>query len=428
MNQNSEVPIETYTAWIDARHPMVNRKLWGLTLLERNLRELERLGCTRVVILSTPGTDPLRHFCHPLPKTLSLTLETVAGDNPFTGLGRLLAEQAAPVVVLEGHALNDRRLLKILLTVHRDVAILPSTGIHPAGAARLSRASLPLLTENRATTVTELLKEGVAANRIESYNLNHFNPYLDNLRREVPPYLLKIENEAEFWEADNILKQTVHKGVLELVAKYIHPPLEFGMVRLIDETEITPNQITIVWLILAGLTVPLFLKGYLLLGIILAAISGVLDGVDGKLARLTLRYSKVGDRLDHVGGVIYDAIWYLALGWYFSGGEFHSTGAYFTYLLLVSYVFHRLIPGIFRAVHKREIYDFSKIDVFARLIGARMNNNVWLFLLGVLLGYPREAYYVICIWMAITAVWFILRFIWVSIHAQVVEKKFQLSS
>lgn len=407
---------------------MVNRKLWGLTLLERNLRELERLGCNRIIIATTDDIKPFEHFCHPLPKSLSVTIEKTDRENAFTGLARLLEESTSPVVVLEGHALNDRRLLKILFTMHHDVAILPSTGKNPAGAARLSLATLPLVQENSAATLTELLREGVAAKRIESYNLNHFNPYLDNLRREVPPYLLKIENEAEFREAENILKQTVHKGVLELVAKYIHPPLEFGMVRLIDETEITPNQITIVWLILAGLTVPLFMKGYLLLGIILAAISGILDGVDGKLARLTLRYSKTGDRLDHVGGAIYDAIWYLALGWYFSGGDFHSTGAYVTYLLLVSYILHRLIPGVFRAVHGREIYDFSKIDIFARLIGARMNNNVWLFLLGVLLGYPKEVYYFICIWMAITAVWYIVRFIWVSIHSQVIEKKFQLSS
>jgi hypothetical protein len=130
---------------------------------------------------------------------------------------------------------------------------------------------------------------------------------------------------------------------------------------------------------------------------------------------LTLRFSKAGDLLDHVGNAVFDAFWYLALGWYFSGGDFHSTAATFTVILIIAYTVERVVPAIFLKLHKAEIWDYEKIDVFVRLICSRMNNNIWVLTFGVLFGFPRETFYFISIWMLITAVWHTLRLIHVSL-------------
>jgi hypothetical protein len=43
-----------------------------------------------------------------------------------------------------------------------------------------------------------------------------------------------------------------------------------------------------------------------------------------------------------------------------------------------------------------------------------MNNNVWCLMIGVALGFARETFYVISVWMLLTATWHTLRLIWVT--------------
>ncbi|MFQ5629548.1 MAG: hypothetical protein ACE5I1_12365, partial [bacterium] len=241
--------MQTRTAWIDASHPMANRKMWGLTILERNIRELEKLGCNRIYIATTAGNDPLSHFCQPLPKGLTVSLETTAPGDPFAKLLVLMQETGTRVLLIEGHALNDRRVLKKMLAASRDVVAIGNIGKNPGVAACLSRDSLGFLDGQMATTLPELAEKAAASGTISLLDLTKIDPYIENLRREIPPYLMRIESEAQFQEAESVLELTVHKGVNDFVAKYVHPPLEFGIVRLIQYTQITPNQVTIFWLI-----------------------------------------------------------------------------------------------------------------------------------------------------------------------------------
>ena len=396
------------TAWIDARNPMVNQRLWGLTLLERNLRELYKLEFTEVIVLTTEKIDPVKQFCHTLPKSLKVSL-IFDDSNPFQSLVSELSKGKDFILALEGHALNDRRILKRLLEVESSGALISPTGRNRAGVAVLSSSEISFIENQSKKNLTVMLSQAIQSSKLRGFDLSGFEPYIENLRREMAPFLLLIETPEQLKEADQLLRKTAHKGVLEFVAKYIHPPLEFGMTRLIAHTKITPNLITAIWLILAAITIPLFATGKLFLGIILAAVSGVLDGVDGKLARLTLRFSKTGDLLDHVGGTIYDAIWYLALGWYFANGDSNSTAAYFTYILFGAYVVQRAVPGLFKKLHGSEIYDYAPIDIFVRLIGSRMNNNIWILMVAIIFGWAQEAFYFISIWMLATATWHILR-------------------
>lgn len=404
------------TAWIDARHPMVNTRLWGLTLLERNVRELHKLGFMHVTVVASEGVDPLKQFCHPPPASMNFTVRF----EPRFSFQSLIADlsHGHAVLVLEGHAFNDRRLLKELISAKSPCAVVSPSGSNQAAAAWLSAEQAFLFSEPTKKSLTSILSAAVQRSELNSLDLSGFKNYIENLRREIPPFLLLIETNQQLQEADGLLRKTVHKGVLEFVAKHIHPPLEFRTVRLLAHTPVSPNFITILWLILAAITIPLFATGHLLLGCLLAAASGVLDGIDGKLARLTLRFSKTGDLLDHIGGTLYDGIWYLALGWYFTNGDLHSTAAIFTSILVVSYLVERIVPGIFRKLHKAEIHDYENIDIFVRLIGSRMNNNIWAFMVGVISGLARETFYAICVWMLATALWHTFRLSYVTLRAR----------
>ncbi|MFQ5864334.1 MAG: CDP-alcohol phosphatidyltransferase family protein [bacterium] len=397
---------------------MVNQRLWGLTLLERNLRELHKLAFKEVVVLTTEEIDPSKHFSHPLPKTLEFSLVIANESDPFESLRSNLQKSNELMLVLEGHALNDRRVLKQLIYANSVIGVISPSGSNKAGAAILSHCEASLFEKNSSGKLTSILLAAIQNSKMANLNLSNFQTYVKPLRREIVPFLLLVEQPEHLKEADQILRQTVHKGVNDFVAKYIHPPLEFGAVRYLADTPVTPNQITIFWMVLAGFTIPLFATGHLLLGIILAALCGVLDGIDGKLARLTLRFSKAGDLLDHASNTVYDATWYLALGWYFSEGDLNSTAARLTLVLFISYCVERIVPGVFEKLHGQEIYDYEKLDKLARLAGSRMNNNVWLLMIGIILGFARQAFYFISLWMLTTASWHIVRLLWVTWKAK----------
>jgi len=390
---------------------MSKKRLWGLSLLERNLKELEKLGITKAVVLLNQNDKQSEYFYHKIPGKIALQFDAA---NSGKSLRQALCESNSPVLLLAGNGFNDRRILQKFVTLTSSCAAVSPNGINPGAIAVLTPEYRDLLTENTADTSTAI-KNGIKETKIPSFDFTTFDPYLKNLRRSIPPFLMLVEKDEHLKEADNYLKLTVHKGTNDFVATYIHPPLEFGLTRFLVKTPVTPNQITLTSILISVLVVYLFASGKLIPGIILAALKCMLDGVDGKLARLLLKFSKSGDLLDHVGDTLFDALWYLALGWHFSDGDLSSTAAIFAGILFFSYCVERIVPGIFKKLHGCEIYDYEKIDRFIRVIGSRMNNNVWLMMPGFFFGFAIEAFYFVCLWMCATAVWHTFRLVYVTV-------------
>ena len=400
--------------WIDARHLMVNEKLWGLTLLERNLRELEIIGIEEAVVVTLKELQPLRHFQYSLPKKLTVSFKIANSSDVFESLRSELQNTDDLILVLEGNSLNDRRILIKLIKLDFSFGVISPVGNNRGSAAILSKSEVLLFLRNSSQNLTSILSAALKNSKLQNLNLSNFEKHIINLRREIDPFLILVQDSKQLEEADRFLSQTVEKGVNDFVAKYIHSPLEFGAVRLLLSSSITPNQITFFWIFLAALTVPLLATGQLLLGLFLAAARNILDGIDGKLARLTLRFSKAGDLLDHATDTLFDGAFYLALGWYFSGGDLNSTAANFTFILFISYCVEKIVPGVFKKIHKVEIYDYKAIDKFIRLVGSRINNNVWILILGTFLGLGKATFFAVSIWMLMTAAWHTLRLIWVT--------------
>lgn len=96
----------------------------------------------------------------------------------------------------------------------------------------------------------------------------------------------------------------------------IHRPFEDFIVYLLyDLNFVTADHISIIVYVLAFLAVYLFLTGSLLLALVTAVAVGILDGVDGKIARLRHKKTYIG-KLEHSLDMLYEQCWYASFTWY----------------------------------------------------------------------------------------------------------------
>ena len=85
---------------------MAKQRLWGLTLLERNLRELVSLGIHEAVVVTRPESDPAEYFHHPQPISLTISFVSAQNSSPFESLRKALEENGQNVLAVEA---KDRK-------------------------------------------------------------------------------------------------------------------------------------------------------------------------------------------------------------------------------------------------------------------------------------------------------------------------------
>jgi phosphatidylglycerophosphate synthase len=154
---------------------------------------------------------------------------------------------------------------------------------------------------------------------------------------------------AESWLLDALGRST--EATDSFLSRRIHRPISRFITRRLVRTAATPNMVTI-FNIAVGLAGAFFLaKGvYALqvLGSLFFLLSTILDGVDGELARLTLKESVLGHYLDIVGdNVVHVAIFFgIALGLYRSAADpvyLHALWFLLCGFVLCALAVHRLM-------------------------------------------------------------------------------------
>ena len=216
---------------------------------------------------------------------------------------------------------------------------------------------------------------------LESDAFPHFNP---GLRRHRRSGWLQIEAGADLARAKEMLIDGAQKGSLDIPAKYLHAPLENAIVSRVAQTSITPNQITVYTTAAAWLMTWLILIDQVWAGLAGAAVVGILDGVDGKLARLKLMTSRLGE-MEHLLDMMFEYSWWLALGWTLGGGDTVSPLFWMSIGLILCNFGDTLAGALFwvfrgRAVG-RTIDNYSKFDLGFRLVAGRRNIYIWMLLL-----------------------------------------------
>jgi len=101
------------------------------------------------------------------------------------------------------------------------------------------------------------------------------------------------------------------------VSRLLNRPMSLSVTRLLLDTSVTPNQMTIVSTVIGAIGVYLvFLGGWgaVAAGAGLVHLQSVLDGTDGEIARLKFQTSRFGEWLDNVLDDQLNATYALALG------------------------------------------------------------------------------------------------------------------
>ena len=135
------------------------------------------------------------------------------------------------------------------------------------------------------------------------------------MRRSVRPVFFPAPLPEFRPLAERLLRDATQSGVLDFPA-LVHAPIEKWLVSHLCRTTITPNQITLGTGVLGLSVTVLYALGYLWVGALLALIVGVLDGVDGKLARLKVQTTRLG-KGEHVLDYCIEMSWWAALAYYF---------------------------------------------------------------------------------------------------------------
>jgi len=391
--------------WIDTANVEGALGLFGLSPVERHLRALSKLkDRPGLVVLSGPTVRV------PVHDGVAVEGRAEAGTTAER-LARFLAEGEGPVMVLDGAAAVDPRLIAYLAEEGRSVVAFGGEGRERAAALRLNPDAAGQLGQGDGVLALadRLSASGVAAELMPE----DFPSFITNLRRSLPFWLFAVPDETVKADREYWMFRSNYKGSTDFLTKWVYPPLVWQLVKLCTRYRIHPNTITILSTVLTFAAVPLFMYGHFWSGLAMAFAMTVLDSVDGKVARLTLTDSAFGNFLDHGLDIVHPPLWYL--GW--ASGLIATRGADYALWtaglwLVAFYVADRIVLGIAKARFKRGLHAVTSLDAAVRTWIARRNVNLVIFTAGLALDRPEAAFLVVVAWQGLTMAWHAGRTAW----------------
>ena len=153
------------------------------------------------------------------------------------------------------------------------------------------------------------------------------------------------------------------------------------------------------------------------LGILAALIFGIVDGLDGKQARVKIETTERG-KWEHYLDYFIENSWWAAIAFHlWRSGQFPNA-FYFFALLVGSRLLHEFAKRPVKMAKGRLLDDVAPFDRAFRLIAARRNVYVWILACGFLLHAFPQSYAIICGWAAFSAAVHLVRSIWICHGAE----------
>lgn len=377
---------------LNVRPPGAWEVVGGIPLVARILYPLEGLGLKKVVFL-TDGDKDLSDLKR-RPKNIAIQWVKIKGEIP-TDLEPLAALSEHFIYLDAGH-LVDPRLLRALVSaatptlLAMDKADMERQVIR---AALLSREELMLWAQQGSSALTR------SARALFPEDVDPFQP---EIRGPLKPYFMEIRTGEEARKATRLLIRSQQKQVMDLPAQYLHPPLANALTALLVRTPVLPNLVTIATASIAFLISWLFWHGYFFPGALLTFLVDVLDGVDGKLARTKLQYSRLGKH-EHILDYLYENGYYVSLGVGLSALSEGNLPLVLAALMVAADTADNLFYTLSGAWYGKSIDLFSSFDGRFRRIAGRRNIYCSLFIIGFALGFPLQTFAAASFWAAITA-------------------------
>jgi phosphatidylserine synthase len=167
-----------------------------------------------------------------------------------------------------------------------------------------------------------------------------------------------------------------------------------------------PNAVTIVSAVLAVAAALLFARGAFGIGLVVAWAMTFLDTVDGKLARVTLTTSRIGDVMDHGLDLIHPPFWWWTWGIGLGAGHGFATA-----IVVGGYLVGRALEGAFLARFGFETHSWRPVDGLFRTITARRNPNLILLSVGAAARRPDLGLVMVALWTLASLVFHALRLV-----------------
>jgi phosphatidylglycerophosphate synthase len=399
-------------------------ELCGISLIERLLRTLQRVDVHNAVILSSTAEALEKELAEASPPRSEIafafqrrnagpvTIEEICGA----------ASEGEMLLVVPGDAVWDDRLISLLVANEAPAVLVDSA---PPPSVETFISQMPATTRGRLSGAAVLRRDWMSGERGPFYEILRHNvdggrlilldiaaqpSYSLALRRKLRPLWIPAPQPAQRKQADRLILDAAQKGSLDLPA-WVHGPIETFLVARLCKTSITPNQLTALCNVVAWTTAILFATGHLAWGTALALAVGVLDGLDGKQARVKVETSEAG-KLEHWLDTFYELAWVFALAYHFhASGELPDAYKYLLFLLTAEGVDGLAKLSIIRR-YGRLIDELSPLDRKIRFLGGRRNIYIWILAVGMVLGAPAQSFVVMAFWEAVTAAVHVARAIW----------------
>ncbi|PYJ10543.1 MAG: hypothetical protein DMF06_06020 [Verrucomicrobia bacterium] len=389
--------------------------LFGISLLERLLRVVQRLGFREAIILSNSVEQIEAHLAKPSWARADVALSVRSRNAGAARVGDV-AVGADRLLVVSAGFYYDARLLKEMAERTATTLLIDSAppvesvelwskqgGVFRA-AALVDREWL--LSQDHSAALMDQLSSDAATGRIEACDAAFQPTYVVALRKDVRPVFFPAPPPEHLPVAERFPRDVAQNGVLDFPG-FLDSPIEDWIVSRLCRTAITPNQVTVVTMLIGLVVTVLFAMGHLWWGVALAYAIEVLDGVDGKQARTKVETTATGE-WEHVTDYCIELSWWMALAFHFRSEKLQP--AYWLLLLLVgSDVIDRLAKRAVKRKVGRNLDDVSNFDRFVRCIGGRRNINIWILIAALALGDAANGFVLICWWGAATAAAHVIR-------------------
>jgi choline kinase/phosphatidylglycerophosphate synthase len=233
-------------------------------------------------------------------------------------------------------------------------------------------------------------------------------------------FWVDVDTKQDLQHAKRLIVENSQKkrGASDFIAHYFNRPIENAILYYISEWMfLTPNRLTIATNVLAWIVTFLFFSGHLGLAALLTFAVGVIDGLDGKLARIRGCSTKLG-LMEHPFDMLYEFSWLIALALFLSRTE-GLLPLILASLSITFTAFYRFCYDQFSKATGISLDIYGRFErAFRRVAGRRNIYNVYI-LLGVLLGSPLYSLMGITVHSATTAIVYALA---ASIHLHRIDK------
>ena len=305
-----------------------------------------------------------------------------------------------PVLFLCADHLFDARVLSALVQTQSNLVLDSNSD---------QIVAIHIADGNASNVLADFLGEGSgnAISVFPHYSLDDLNLEFQqkNLKKKDAPYVLFI-NKFNYKILESELFSGSYKGVTDLVTKWIWPAPASWVTHLCVRIGLSPNHVTLMSIVFAVLAGIAFWFGNYGTGLMMGWIMTFLDTVDGKLARVTVTSSRLGDVLDHGLDIIHPPLWYMAWGIGLSTASISAPGVeVLIWLMFIGYIGGRICEGVFQFfVGSFDIFIWRKFDSFNRLITARRNPNLILLTGGWMINQPDLGFLSVVVWHLISTV------------------------